>query len=416
MVVDIQTLSERWVEVEWCATDCVTSGSPEAIQLEETPQGLLYTEGGELGEHEAIVFPELILDRSGGVRSLRSSEYKAIWDVRYVTRSDELWLAFLMTRLAYVRNETLVRSLLDRAGCTLIAHHSGSVAAGADVHQLVLARHIESGQLYLGFKGSTGKSDWQTNLHARQVPFEDWGKVHDGFLWTTMQTTEQLGVELDADLIISGHSLGAAVATLFFAVNRDELPSARVYAFAPPPLGDPAFQQRLSQYRSQLTKLVVPGEELDHLNRALDDLPDAMWGDVVVLPPTGKAGGRYHQIFNYVEGTLRHLDYDASCWLQHLPLCVSQRLDCATSDPARHLSPASWQGQGDERNQAIVEGFMTHTENTLLQRSLHAAPVARDPSLYILAEHAERAGALAQAERYRDAIRTPMSPCDEAPR
>ena len=95
------------------------------------------------------------------------------------------------------------------------------------------------------FRGSHDLIDWATNFKAVPVPWKPQGQVHEGFqealdtVWTGLAG---LLVGSEAPVFFTGHSLGAALATL--AAGRYEKAS-QLYSFGSPFVGDEDFRGTL---------------------------------------------------------------------------------------------------------------------------------------------------------------------------
>lgn len=115
---------------------------------------------------------------------------------------------------------------------------------------------------YLAFRGTEDPSDMWTNLKVKQVAYAapgcaDFGQVHEGFMDRYMLLRPNLERELfpefdhqagaaASELVVAGHSMGAAVSTLAIpdlAHNLIELEHQRLthYSFGSPRVGCPAF-------------------------------------------------------------------------------------------------------------------------------------------------------------------------------
>jgi hypothetical protein len=101
----------------------------------------------------------------------------------------------------------------------------------------------------LVFRGTRGKLEaWRSNFDARQVRWPGGGMVHGGFMalfegiWPLVDTTLR---SLSAPLFLTGHSLGAAMATLTAALHAPQA----VYTFGSPRVGDRRFAASLAHLR-----------------------------------------------------------------------------------------------------------------------------------------------------------------------
>ena len=98
----------------------------------------------------------------------------------------------------------------------------------------------------LVFRGTRGTwRNWRTNADFRPVPWPSGGRVHSGFrkqfmaLWPSI---EDLLENWRAPLFYTGHSLGAALATLAAAMYRPDA----LYTFGSPRVGDADFVRSLA--------------------------------------------------------------------------------------------------------------------------------------------------------------------------
>lgn len=115
-----------------------------------------------------------------------------------------------------------------------------------------VSRRADTGDVYVTFRGTESPEDWLVNVAVRQVPQQhSWGNVEDGFANVYSQCASTI---LDAirgaspaRVIVTGHSMGGALATLCAAdIRRAVDLTTTVYTFASPRVGDPAFAQRFN--------------------------------------------------------------------------------------------------------------------------------------------------------------------------
>ena len=113
----------------------------------------------------------------------------------------------------------------------------------------------------LVFRGTQTQAEWLQNLDAKQVKYDapdskDYGAVHKGFLGLTRKLHPEpvaIAKQLDPTIpcYITGHSLGAAVATLVAMKIARQVPQLKdqiqLYTFAGPRVGSPQFAQAHSQ-------------------------------------------------------------------------------------------------------------------------------------------------------------------------
>lgn len=141
-----------------------------------------------------------------------------------------------MARLAYVKNDADRRAFLARANFSLVT------AADVAGSQAFLASR--GGDAVLAFRGT--ESDDPTDLGSDGdlvlVDLEGGGRVHRGFaralaaVWPAVAPAIPAG----ARVLVTGHSLGAALATLAALRQR----GASLFTFGSPRVGDTVFAGR----------------------------------------------------------------------------------------------------------------------------------------------------------------------------
>lgn len=114
------------------------------------------------------------------------------------------------------------------------------------------------------FRGTQTRIEWINNFTALQKGYTDpisgqyFGKIHDGFIKNYLRIITPLpkaiAEQLDPTIpcYISGHSLGASLATLAaldIALNVSQLKDKiQLYTYASPRVGDPTFAKLHAQY------------------------------------------------------------------------------------------------------------------------------------------------------------------------
>lgn len=99
------------------------------------------------------------------------------------------------------------------------------------------------GKIYVVFRGTQTKLEWFADLTAVPMVTFETGHVHQGF-YLIYRAVRQAVLDVlplgyrNSDLIIMGHSLGAALATLFFL---DMEHAGTLITFASPRVVDPAL-------------------------------------------------------------------------------------------------------------------------------------------------------------------------------
>lgn len=160
--------------------------------------------------------------------------------------ASEAALCAEMARLAYVKEPERLENYLARAGFSL----QRTFGYGDHGTQAFIAIGSASGQetVVVAFRG-TEVDDFKDALADVNCIMVDWreGRVHQGFA-TTLQANgvldalqEYVASKPQACLLLTGHSLGAALATLTASV----IPPACLYTFGSPRVGDQAFADSL---------------------------------------------------------------------------------------------------------------------------------------------------------------------------
>jgi hypothetical protein len=146
----------------------------------------------------------------------------------------------------------------------------------------------------LAFRGTLGCYDWLSNFNCLPVNWDGEGKVHEGFkeqldvIWSDVK---QELADIDVPVFYTGHSLGAALATLAAArrfYDGDSAPAA-LYSFGSPRVGTTAFMH------------AFPGDFL-HC-RVINDR------DLVPTVPPRQISGVLRPDFHHV-GVPHHIEHD----------------------------------------------------------------------------------------------------------
>ncbi len=112
----------------------------------------------------------------------------------------------------------------------------------------------------LVFRGTQGLKDWNTNSRFLKTNWAGSGRVHRGFYRALQPICDEILVKLNAinsPLFYTGHSLGAALATMMAALH----PPRALYTYGSPRVGDSTFAASLDNvptYRIVNNRDIVP--------------------------------------------------------------------------------------------------------------------------------------------------------------
>ncbi len=175
--------------------------------------------------------------------SLTDTVKSFIWDYKY--NPVNAWWLSEISRLIYRNNHTFTgektrEDFLKEAGL-----HETHFIKISGVTSAIITDKGSSEFAILVFRGSANLKNWISNLKAIKAKWPKGGHVHLGF----MKAFEKIWPELDKiissiplPLFYTGHSLGAALATLAASVK----PPVALYTFGSPKTGDREFADSLS--------------------------------------------------------------------------------------------------------------------------------------------------------------------------
>jgi triacylglycerol lipase len=202
--------------------------------------------------------------------------------------ANALWLG-KAANLAY-ENEPTVQATLAQWGMRGTFVDAVDPPKG-DTQAFVAA---DATKLVVSFRGTKDVLDFLTDAEFAQKPYAPAGavagKVHVGFLraldvgWPAVRAAIQTLRDKNQPVWVTGHSLGAALATLAVARLRNEgIDVAGLYSFGSPTVGDPAFAESFD--RATKGRVFRYVNDLDIVTRCPPE-------GVPLLPPYRHTGAR----------------------------------------------------------------------------------------------------------------------------
>ena len=162
--------------------------------------------------------------------------------------ANEAALCAELSRVAYIGFDRGEEGRRRASGILRNAGFAREQFISAGGTECFVARDIDAQLTVVAFRGTAGLRDVVTDLMAWRTRWGPGGKVHAGFARALRQIWPMLVPALgerDGRLIYTGHSLGAAVATLAATL----VPPAALYTFGSPRVGDARFVELLSEIR-----------------------------------------------------------------------------------------------------------------------------------------------------------------------
>jgi hypothetical protein len=147
-----------------------------------------------------------------------------------------------MSRLAYVNEIGLLEAYLTRGDFTLVE----AIGHNQPGTQIFIATSSDAARpiTVVAFRGAEPEdsADWLTDLRVNKVRWEGAGKVHQGFHNALPNMSSFAGsIPKSTRVLLTGHSLGAALATLAAVLYRPD----SLYTFGSPRVGDQVFADKM---------------------------------------------------------------------------------------------------------------------------------------------------------------------------
>lgn len=175
------------------------------------------------------------------------------------------------------------RSALVYGDLSLFRHQKNTTViddAASEVQALIVK---ENNTLYITFRGSNSKKDWQTNLTFWQktIPYGNTAskiRVHTGFIqaYKSPGVRDKIHALMTSDVLyiqVAGHSHGAALSILCAVDLEYNFPRRdyRVFLFGCPRVGNRAFQKSYDRRVPQTVRV-------ENGNDIITKIPFASWG------------------------------------------------------------------------------------------------------------------------------------------
>lgn len=148
--------------------------------------------------------------------------------------------------------------------------------------QVLIERMDDQGHYDIGFPGTASLKDWLTDAKIRKANWST-GKVHRGFLeaWTSVAAEIERRVPYGARLLIYGHSLGGALATLCAAELQFRYDIQAVYTFGSPRVGNGTFADDYELHLAARTfRVVNSGDPVPHVPFPIPTFTSGMYRHV----------------------------------------------------------------------------------------------------------------------------------------
>jgi hypothetical protein len=113
---------------------------------------------------------------------------------------------------------------------------------------------------WLIYRGTSNLQEWIQDFTYNQVPYKNWGLIHEGFWNIYKNTRDKILHELHAmkakKVIVSGHSLGGGVAILTGVDLYQSGYDVEIYTFASPRVGNSDYCNKVNSIGTKVYRIV----------------------------------------------------------------------------------------------------------------------------------------------------------------
>lgn len=130
---------------------------------------------------------------------------------------------------------------------------------------------IKGDFVYVSFQGTQSLFDWLKNFCMELKGINDIGHHHTGFMSVTEESFPIVGEHLlsvlknypNKKIVLTGHSLGGAMATLYAFILKQKHPNVNIHSlitFGQPRCGDKPFSEHLNSLKLDYKRFVNTGD------------------------------------------------------------------------------------------------------------------------------------------------------------